>query len=420
MEAGEVLKHGGGGGDADEAVVLRTYGAVVHADGVLVFRLEEVALNTSRLASAVTARRHKEVLIVVAPLLEEHGLLVAAGLEVVAHTALFVEHIVEKLAAEIDAPVEERFAVQGKMHDDIVRLRVRLVAAAATDKEASVLVLVVLVRPAVPLEVRRQLHVVIRIVVRHALHVHAVVFRAEKFRAAVFVARRKDKAAVEGIGDFAVGDGHGMQVGGGVVATVVLVDKHLEVGLGIGDMEVLCVDAEAELLMALVGVDVGVPAHRSLDADLRLHDGEACGEENLLRIVFAVYLHGIVARDLELHVLVREQEVVVGVLRHRAYGAGIVVDGQTLKAAHILDGREDGPLPGGIAVDNGVGVARRAVLHGVEVDLYLLIAAKRDVRRGDKLARNLHPKRAYQRAVDIGEVRLTGKARHCRGTKQQE
>ena len=47
--------------------------------------------------------------------------------------------------------------------------------------------------------------------------------------------------------------------------------------------------------MRLVGVDVGVAADTGGDADHRLIDGEASGQNDLLRVVLLIHLHGVVA-----------------------------------------------------------------------------------------------------------------------------
>ena len=61
------------------------------------------------------------------------------------------------------------------------------------------------------------------------------------------------------------------------------------------NVQLLMVDHEADLLMRLVGVDVGVAADTGGDADHRLIDGEAGGQNDLLRVVLLIHLHGVVA-----------------------------------------------------------------------------------------------------------------------------
>ena len=62
-----------------------------------------------------------------------------------------------------------------------------------------------------------------------------------------------------------------------------------------GNVQLLMVDHEANLLMRLVGVDVGVAADAGGDADHRLIHRETGGQDNLLRMVLLIHLHGVVA-----------------------------------------------------------------------------------------------------------------------------
>ena len=82
------------------------------------------------------------------------------------------------------------------MHDTVIRFRIRVVTTAATDKETAVLVLIVLIGLVAALVVSHQFYIIIRIVVRNAFYVHPVIFRAQKFHAAVFVSGREDQTAI--------------------------------------------------------------------------------------------------------------------------------------------------------------------------------------------------------------------------------
>ena len=82
------------------------------------------------------------------------------------------------------------------MHDTVIRFRIRVVTTAATDKETAVLVLIVLIGLVAALMIGHQFYIIIRIVVRNAFYVHLVIFRAQKFHAAVFISGREDQTAV--------------------------------------------------------------------------------------------------------------------------------------------------------------------------------------------------------------------------------
>ena len=61
------------------------------------------------------------------------------------------------------------------------------------------------------------------------------------------------------------------------------------------NVQLLMVDHEADLLMRLVGVDVGVAADTGGDADHRLIHGKAGSQDNLLWVILLIHLHGVVA-----------------------------------------------------------------------------------------------------------------------------
>ena len=127
---------------------------------------------------------------------QEYCFFVLVGFKVISHFTLFIEDIVEQFAVQIDISVKERIASQSEMHDTVIRFRIRVVTTAATDKETAVLVLIVLIGLVAALMIGHQFYIIIRIVVRNAFYVHPVIFRAQKFHAAVFVSGREDQTAV--------------------------------------------------------------------------------------------------------------------------------------------------------------------------------------------------------------------------------
>ena len=73
----------------------------------------------------------------------------------------------------------------------------------------------------------------------------------------------ENKVAVIRVRYLVFQNAHRLQVRYGIIAPVVLVNEYLQVRLRISDRKIFVVDVETYLLMALVGVDVRVPAHRS-------------------------------------------------------------------------------------------------------------------------------------------------------------
>ena len=89
-------------------------------------------------------------------------------------------------------------AVRGEreVDDVIIRLRIRVFAIAASYQKASVLVLVVLIADLATGLVRHQFYVVIRIMERDVLHMHPIVFIADKLHPAIFVSRGENEIPV--------------------------------------------------------------------------------------------------------------------------------------------------------------------------------------------------------------------------------
>ena len=181
------------------------------------------------------------------------------------------------------------------MDDVIIGLRVRIAAIATAHQVASVLILIVFVRMLVSGLVGHHLGVIVGVVKREALDAHPVVFVAQELHAAIFVACGEDQLAQVGVGQLMLAHAHGQQAGHGIVSPVVLIDPDLQVALWVRNVQLLMVDHEADLLMRLVGVDVGVAADTGGDADHRLIDGETGGQNDLLRVVLLIHLHGVVA-----------------------------------------------------------------------------------------------------------------------------
>ena len=281
--------------DADQPVVASAHWAVVDVDGILVFRLEMIAFHERRLASR-RAVRDEEVLVIVVSLLEQDRRLVAACLGIVGHAAVVVERVGEGLAAEVDLPVEDRIHREREMDDVVVGLRIRILAVGATDEEAAVLVLVVLVALAGLGVVGHKINMVIGIVERDPFDAHAIVAVAEELDAAELVAGGEDQFAEVVVDDRASQDLHRFKVADHVVAPVVLQDMDLEIGLRETDVEVGMLDDEAHLLVALVGVDVGVAAHFGRDVAHRLDEREARGESDVVRLVLGIENRHVVAR----------------------------------------------------------------------------------------------------------------------------
>ena len=89
--------------------------------------------------------------------------------------------------------------------------------------------------------------------------------------------------------------------------SVVLVNEYLQVRLRISDRKIFVVDVETYLLMALVGVDVRVPAHLSRDIDNRFYHRETGCKNDLVRRILVIDLDGIIAGNFKLDIVVRKQ-----------------------------------------------------------------------------------------------------------------
>ena len=100
---------------------------------------------------------------------------------------------------------------------------------------------------------------------------------------------------------------HRLQVRYGIIAPVVLVNEYLQVRLRISDRKIFVVDVETYLLMALVGGDVRVPAHRSRDIDNRFYHRETGCKNDLVRRILVIDLDGIIAGNFKLDIVVRKQ-----------------------------------------------------------------------------------------------------------------
>ena len=110
-----------------------------------------------------------------------------------------------------------------------------------------------------------------------AFDAHSVVLAAEKLETAVFVSGGEDERPQALIDQLVFVDADGSQLSDSVVATVILIDPYAQVGLRMRNGQLLMVNYEANLLVRLVRVDVGVAAHFGCNADHRFADRKTGG-----------------------------------------------------------------------------------------------------------------------------------------------
>ena len=161
------------------------------------------------------------------------------------------------------------------------------------------------------------------------------------FEAAVFVACREDECALMGVFQMSwggVGGLHERDVG---VVPIILIYVGLDFRDGVYDLSSGIGQGERYLLMALVGVDVGIASHRSMQIHAWFYDAEA-GDGNggfsmgIVFVIVKIYLHAIVARGLELYVVVREVESIVRVEHGSPHRVGIVLEGLIVESVHVV------------------------------------------------------------------------------------
>ena len=163
------------------------------------------------------------------------------------------------------------------MNDEVVGFGVGVATAAAAHQVASVLVLVVLIGTFGTALVWRDFRMVIGVVEGIAFDARSVVLAAEKLETAVFVSGGEDERPQALIDQLVFVDADGSQLSDSVVATVILIDPYAQVGLRMRNGQLLMVNNEANLLVRLVRVDVGVAVHFGCYADHRFADRETGG-----------------------------------------------------------------------------------------------------------------------------------------------
>ena len=351
---------------------------MVDVDLVLVFGFVGVAFD----GGGEAARRavgDPEVLVVVGALLEHDGGFVGTLGFVVDGFVGGGEVVVGEVAREVELAACAVGHIETEVHEEVVGLNVGIVGQVVAHEVAAVVVGIEAVVAA--LEVGDEGGMEVGFEIGDLVDSLRGVVHVDDLEAAVLVAAGEDELRVVGVLDAACGEVGGLEGADEVVGAAVLIDVGLDLGGGVGDFAGVVADGKRYLLMAVVGVDVGVAGdgggegHAGLD-DAEAGDGYGRGLSPTLFI--QIDLYAVVARDLELYVVVGEVEAVVGVEHGGVEGVFVVLDGLVVEAVHVVDLKEVGGGPVGIAVHNAVDEAVVVVREVVEGDAYPVIGTEGD------------------------------------------
>ncbi|OAV73704.1 hypothetical protein Barb7_02934 [Bacteroidales bacterium Barb7] len=163
------------------------------------------------------------------------------------------------------------------------------------------------------------------------------------------------------------------------------------------------IDRKIHLLTGGVSVDKRIAGDGGGDIHQRLHNGKAGGKDNMSRLVLFTDTNSIIPRHLKLHVPVGQQQPIVGIGNRRPHPARIITNNKPLKTAHILNWRENGRLPVGIAMNDGIRIPVEAGTQRIEVYFNLFPAVQIDTGNRDKLAGCFNLQRLDQLVIYIGE-----------------